>query len=350
MSAKPKIAVYLSSHGYGHTIRTGAILEQACAERPLSLQVMGSAPAWLWPESLEAHTQSWTDERSDVGVVQTDDVTVDRRATQTALASWRTGYSELVEREAKRLQKGCDLVVGDVPPLAFDAASAAGIDSVAIANFSWDWIYESMGFPEAAAEAAAAYAKAGRLIEVSPSAPMSAFAETVALGLVGRRAPNRERARAKFDAGPNERIVLLAFRAAGTAMVRLPPPTAGIKYAAQELCAGRDDVIQLPSATSFLDVLGASDVVVAKPGYGILGDIGLNGVRMLYTERSGFPEDPVLVGWLASRPGCARVSSQELATGAWGDALESLLEGPAPPRETIDSTRAAAAAVLERLS
>jgi L-arabinokinase len=311
---------------------------------------MGSAPDWLWPEALQPHTESWTGEPADVGVVQTDDVTVDQEATRVALETWQSRYPGLVDREAKRLKDGFDLVVGDVPPLAFDAASTAGVDSVAIANFSWDWIYANMGFDQAAADAAGAYARAGRLIEVSPSAPMPAFSDRLGLGLVGRRAPRRDRARAEFNAAPGERIVLLAFRAAGKAMVRLPAPTAGIKYVVQDLPGGRDDVIELPTATTFLDVLGASDAVVAKPGYGILGDVGLNGIRMLYTDRSGFPEDPVLVDWLSARRGCARVSPQDLSTGRWGDALQSLLEGPAPAPASDAATNAAAAAILQRLS
>ena len=51
-------------------------------------------------------------------------------------------------------RNGFDLVVGDVPPLAFEAAAEAGVDSVAVANFSWDWIYERMNFADAAVAAA----------------------------------------------------------------------------------------------------------------------------------------------------------------------------------------------------
>ena len=32
--------------------------------------------------------------------------------------------------------------MGDIPPLAVAAAEAAAIPSVAIGNFTWDWIYE----------------------------------------------------------------------------------------------------------------------------------------------------------------------------------------------------------------
>ena len=40
-----------------------------------------------------------------------------------------------------------NVVVGDIPPLAFVSAAMAGLPAVAIGNFTWDWIYE--GYPDA---------------------------------------------------------------------------------------------------------------------------------------------------------------------------------------------------------
>ena len=37
---------------------------------------------------------------------------------------------------------GAKVVVGDIPPLAFEAAARAGVPSIALGNFTWDWIYE----------------------------------------------------------------------------------------------------------------------------------------------------------------------------------------------------------------
>ena len=34
-------------------------------------------------------------------------------------------------------------IVGDIPPLAFEVAARLGVPVVAIANFTWDWIYET---------------------------------------------------------------------------------------------------------------------------------------------------------------------------------------------------------------
>src|SRR6202035_923270 len=54
-------------------------------------------------------------------------------------------YGELdrhVGAEAAYLRElGAALVISDIPPLAIAAADQAGIPSIAVANFTWDWIY-----------------------------------------------------------------------------------------------------------------------------------------------------------------------------------------------------------------
>src|SRR5205814_2786805 len=52
----------------------------------------------------------------------------------------------IADEAAHILEERVDIVLGDVPPLAFAAAHRAGVPSVAIANFTWDWIYEA--YPE----------------------------------------------------------------------------------------------------------------------------------------------------------------------------------------------------------
>jgi hypothetical protein len=179
---------------------------------------------------------------------------------------------------------------------------------------------------------------------------MSAFPNRVEIGLVGRRAPDRVSARLSFGARDDERLVLLAFRAARGSMLRLPEPSQGLKYILSDPPIGRRDVIVPPKDSTFLNALAAADAVVAKPGYGILGDVGLNGLRLLYTDRKGFPEHPFLVEWLQHRPGCARIDPQDLAGGDWLPQVRALLEQPTPVAETEQASEAAAAHILARLS
>ena len=54
------------------------------------------------------------------------------------------GFDEAVTSEVALLrQVEADLVVADIPPLGIAAATAAGIPSIALGNFTWDWIYSA---------------------------------------------------------------------------------------------------------------------------------------------------------------------------------------------------------------
>jgi hypothetical protein len=315
--------------------------------------VVASGPRSLWPHALAASTRAWREEAADVGVVQPNDLHVDIERTADRLDAWMKAYPARVEVEARWLRDRTDLVLADVPPLAFDAAAEAGVPAVALANFSWDWIYERMGLADAATAAAAAYANAALLLELEPAAPMPGFERRVGIGLLGRRSRRTLReTRDDLMIAPGERLVLLAFRAASASVYRLPPELAGIRYALAEGAGYRDgdrhDLVVVPPGLDFIDVLAAADVVVTKPGYGIIGDAAACRTRMLYTDRPGFPEHAVLVEWLESRRATTRIEPERLKSGRWLDALVELLAADDP--EMIETGAAqAGASELSRL-
>jgi hypothetical protein len=225
-----------------------------------------------------------------------------------------------------RLRGGAHAVLGDVPPLAFAAAREAGIPAFALANFSWDWIYASMGFATAAEEAAGAYRSARMLFELEPAAPMAAFPESVSLGVLGRIPRTaRSEVRNRLGVGADDRFVLIAFKDAG--VCTLPPPHPGVRYVYPDACAmTRTDVAAANGAIAFIDLVAAADAVVAKAGYGIIGDTAACGTRLLYALRAGFPEDEVLGRWLARRRGARQLEKAALAHGTWLPELDGLLD------------------------
>lgn len=347
--ASPHIAVYLSRHGYGHLVRAGAVLERLAARLPLRLTVVAPQPAHLWPPGLAAVSE-WICNSCDVGVVQSDDVTVDSAATGEALERWLERLPQIIERESRRLSRGFDLVLGDVPAAVFEAAAVAAVPSVALANFSWDWIYRELGFEAAAAASEAMYRKAGLLLETTPAAPMDAFARRCAVDLVARRPPGlRSKTRALLGAGEDESLVLVALKADSASLLRFPAPLPGLRYLVAADWPGdalRDDV-RRESSLPFLDLLEACDVVLGKPGYGLIGDVTACATRLLYAARPGFPENAILEAWLKGRNGVRRVALEALQCGTWVQDLRALLQAPAPVAADL-SADAQAADVLVR--
>jgi hypothetical protein len=351
--ASLKVAVGISRHGYGHLIRTAEVLECLAKKRPLELLVHATVPPALWPRALTPFT-TWIDQPWDAGAVQVDDLNVNREATAARLDQWETCAPQVLDAAVQRLRQGYDLVIGDVPPLAFEAAHAVGLPSFAIANFSWDWIYQQMGFGAHAARAAGSYAKADLLFALAPCAPMDAFVARRDVGVLGRRSERlRHHVRQQLGVRLEQRLVLPAFREAGAGLLCLPETGLDIVWllASQRTdLAGRSDWILAPPEVPWIDLVAAADAVVSKPGYGILGDTAGTGTPLLYAPRRGFPEDPVLEAALASRKVVGEVPPEHLLDERWIDELSRILALERPLPDPIPAAEAIATEIDERFT
>ncbi len=316
------------------------MLEGLLEQRKCDLEIVTDVPRDMCPPALAARAR-WIDRACDVGVVQSDDLNVDAEATSRALDAWESGYARRVDEEADRIRGRSRLVLGDVPPLAFDAAAEAGVQSIALANFSWDWIYARMGLETAARSAEKAYARAGRLLELTPATPMPAFASRSQIGLLGRKArSDRGPARQRIGVADAERLVLLAFRQGVLDRSEALPLIPGVRYLLAGSSLSRSDVIRWPDQCSFEDAVVAADAVVAKPGYGIVGDTAVNGTPLLYVERKGFPEDEYLEAWLERQPCNRKLTATSFLTGRWREDLGASLEEPRPAPLDADAVSA----------
>src|SRR6266536_3861506 len=214
------LAYYVSGHGFGHAVRSAEIIRTLGRLRQdLDVHLRTSAPAWLFPA-----VESFQFGDLDAGVVQPDALHIDRAATLARAAELARDSEALVAVEPDFLRRvGAGLVVGDVPPLAFLAARAAGLPGVAVANFSWDWIYRP--YVRARPEYAwllewlrRAYGCADLLLRLPFYGDLSAFRAIEDVPLVSRP-PSAPRAvlRRRLGLQPAELAVLLSFGGLGLA-------------------------------------------------------------------------------------------------------------------------------------
>lgn len=356
------LVAYVSGHGFGHATRVAQVLREVRARSAaLPITVVTSAPEELFRRAIPAPLAFRTLE-CDVGLAQRDALTIDEAET---LARWRAFHADngdRVDAEWRWLRHAkARVVLGDVPPLAFEAAAEVGLPSVALANFSWDWIYRHLarrqpGLSEAATWAAAAYRRCGLLLELPFAGDMTVFPKAVAVPLVARRprVPRDDaRRRLGLEVSP---VALLSFGGL------LPPafdrrvlaPIRGIDFVTVGMAAAdappnlRDFAPETLEALGlgFEDVVGAADVVITKPGYGIVSDAIGAGTRIVYTERGDFPEYPILVGEMERLLPCAHVSNEDLFAGRLVDPIRSVLERLVPPPPDISGASAAAEQLL----
>ena len=97
----------------------------------------------------------------------------------------------------------------------------------------------------------------------------------------------------------------------------------------------------------YLGAIAAADVVVTKPGYGIVSDAIACRTRMVYTERGDFPEYPILVEEMVRWLPAEHVSNEDLLAGRLRPALEAVLARPFPDAPPLDGADVAARVLLD---
>jgi L-arabinokinase len=363
------IVFYISGHGFGHASRQVEIINALVGLDPACRIVIRTAvEAGLLARTL-AVPYRLLDGACDTGIAQPTSVAHDDEATVREAAAFYDSWPDRVTSDLDRLApEKPALIVGDIPPLAFEVADRLGVPSVAIANFTWDWIYETQpGLDRAAPHLRptlrAAYAKASLALELPLSGGFDVFPTRRALPFVARRSTQRrEDTRRFFGLPPDAPVALLSFGGYG-----LPELDLSLVDCRSEWTVATTDrvggparslsqphVVEIAEAAFVIDrfryedLVAAVDVVITKPGYGIIAECIAAETALLYTSRGTFREYPVLVGALPRFLRSRFISQDDLFAGRWIEALTTLLAHPAPPeRPATDGADIAARAILE---
>ncbi len=333
--ARPSVALAVSGHGFGHAVRSAEVAH-ALIERGARVVVRCDAPRWLFPATVEwIASPGWS---LDVGVVQQDGLEFDIDATRTTWRAFAREFEARAVAEARLLQEaGVDIVVGDIPPLAFAAAAHARLPSFALGNFTWDWIYAAWpDFDDVIACIRRGYADAEAVLRLPMHATdadaFAAFRRIEDVPLVARRAARpRDAVRRELGLSVDRRVVLVSFGGFPARGLRLDRLGAWSEYTFLLIQAETNtslpvNVLNLnESPADYVSLLAACDVVVTKPGYGIVADCLANRVAVLFTDRGPFREYDVLAEALTNLGRARYVPRQEVLAGDLGPHLDALL-------------------------
>jgi UDP:flavonoid glycosyltransferase YjiC (YdhE family) len=252
------------------------------------------------------------------------------------------------------------LIVGDIPPLCFEIAARATIPSIAITNFTWNTIYRAYlkDYPDFAPlilEMEQFYEQATIALALPYSCDMNVFPRQEAIPWIARASPLiKEAARAKFELPASATVVLLSFGGLGLGrfpIEKLKQLREFFFVATGEARKRDENLIVLPDVQrQYEDLVRAVDVVVTKPGYGMVADILAHRVPILYTDRGEFPEYRFLVQALSELATAEFIPQNELLAGNIEPYLKRLL-GKAPnwPSVALDGARLAAEKVIALL-
>ena len=363
--SRPAVAFYISGHGFGHASRQIEIVNALGRRRPDVAIVLRTAVApWLIERTVAVPFE--VDNRPcDTGIVQIDALRLDAAATIAQADAFYATLDARAEDEAAWLRaRGVRLVVADAPPLGCAAAARAGVPSVVVSNFTWDWIYAEYGEHLDSAPALIPTIQAAyRLADAAWRLPMHGGFETftasgpaatqprtlIDVPFVARHAthsPAETRARLGLPAPDDERrLALPSFGGYGVA----------IDLDALDL-DGSWHVVRVPDATiydaglRYEDLVRAVDVVVTKPGYGIIAECLANDTAIVYTPRGRFVEYEVLVREMPRYLRCSYLGTDALVSGRWQPALDAAAGAPPPPeRPRTDGASVIADMIASRI-
>ncbi|HNU83959.1 MAG TPA: hypothetical protein PKO05_11055 [Thermoanaerobaculia bacterium] len=297
-------------------------------------------PEWFFAESLPCpfvrHAVV-----SDVGLVQRSAVEEDPAATRERLAAFWPPAPAEVDRLAARLAgRGCRAVLTDISPLGLVVGRAAGLPTLLVESFTWEWIYADYldaepGLAPFAAAFGALYADAPRRLRAepfcgeAPGRPISPIARPT------RATPAATRARLGIP--PDRALVLVSMGGVPWRFGDLTPwrRLGQVDFvvhggAAAERREG--NLLLLPHHTPVHhpDLVAAADLVVGKLGYSTVVEAARAGTRFAYLPRPRFRESEVLAAWVEARLPALRLAPEALAGTAWLATLPELLARPRP--------------------
>jgi L-arabinokinase len=353
----PAIAYYVTGHGYGHAVRSCQVLralKQACPDA--EFHVRTTAPRWIFerlPFLVDYHKC-----RLDAGVAQKDGLEIDLAQTLQDCLMLQSGMPAIIREEVDWVARfKIRLVIADVPAAAFEIAARASVPSVAITNFSWNWIYRSYvrDFPALLPmieEMESFYGKATLCLALPFSCDLEVFPRRASIPLVTRVSGlGKREAKERYGLPETSRVVLLSFGGYGLERSRMDGLDRLDRF--HFVTTGtapfrRGNLLVLPEKQRrYEDLVRAADVVVTKPGYGIVADIIAHKVPVLYTSRGPFPEYEFLVEALKQCATSEFIPQEQLLAENLAPYLDRLLSKRAHwPDVPLDGAQVAARTLL----
>lgn len=332
------IAYYISSHGYGHAARQQAVIKEL-AKHDCSIHVRTATPDKFFKSASSIHHQ-----RYDIGMIQADALHFDIPASLQWMAEFLSEQETLIEQEVAFIhKKNIRLVVSDMPAIVCEIASRAGVPSVVVTHFTWDWVYGHYmdSYPQyqpIVDTLRAQYDKATLALQMQIPKPhiFDMFRTVEPVGLIYNQ-PTKSRAeiRAEFDIPDDMPMVLLSMggHSWGDSNIRslkhFKDAIFLVMPGAWEQVKDKPERFRpVPMAyDEYHNLIAAADVLVGKAGGSTVAEVIGHRTPMIYTTqgREQWRETDLLADTLESYGSVQHVSMSDFLAGNWVDLLPEFL-------------------------
>jgi len=315
------LAFYASSHGFGHMTRCLAIIEELLETNDQLVYLASGTDQNSFARVYLARfgdRVTYRDIRTEVGLVNKDNsLQVDIPRLEHELIDFVAGWDTAVAAEVtilRDLPVAC--VISDKSAIGIQVGERLGVRNIGIANFTWCEQYEFLGLSDTIIDGfREVYAKLDLLIEYDLMLPAPKLhVPRKQTGFICRRFDPARIAAIKAQYGPS--IFITCGKSADLNNIQIDNyegtifATSGINITATE----NDTVVQLPVETfDTHNYLAASDIVIAKAGWGTISEALLSKRNLVLIDREGVLEDTENIEELKRRGVAVSIKESDLA-------------------------------------
>ncbi len=334
------IAFFVTPHGFGHAGRAAAVMAALQEIDPsLRLEIFTKVPQWFFRESLSGPF-GYHSTLTDIGLVQHSALREDLAATVRRLNKFLPFDPALLDALAAEVELvGCESIVCDIAPLGIAVARTAGVPSVLVENFTWDWIYDGYAQDDTRLSRHVAYLR--NIFESADyhiqTEPVSVYRPADLLTPPVSRSPRKSGSeiREKLNIPGDAQAVLITMGGIASQHTFLGQLQGHSRLyfvipGGSQSVQMEDNLVLLPHHSRFFhpDLINACDTVIGKLGYSTVAEVYRAGVPFGYIPRARFRESEALAAFAQAQMNGIEIPETRFHNGAWLSLLPDLLALP----------------------
>lgn len=335
-----RIAYFISPHGFGHAARAASVMEAISRiDSSFRFEIFTTTPPWFFQDNLSGlFTYHYL--LTDLGLVQKTPFEEDFGETLRRLNQLLPYDDSIITNISQKIKSlTCKLAICDIAPMGHLIANNAGIPSVLVENFTWDWIYEWYADRDEPIHTHISYLRglfnmADVHIQTEPvchprsvdflAGPASRKIKRSKRSIRNKLQISRENQMVLITTGgvPQEYSFLEKLKNQHNIHFVIPCGCQSTEF--------RDNLILLPHHSDFFhpDLVNASDTVIGKAGYSTIAEVYHAGIPFGYIPRPYNREAETLVEFIEKEMTGYVISESEFQNGNWISQLKSLMERP----------------------
>jgi hypothetical protein len=332
-----RIAYFVSPHGFGHAARAAAVMQAISdVDAAVEFEIFTTVPSWFFQDSMSA-PYNYHKQLTDVGLVQKTAFQADLNKTIGCLDDFLPFPASLIAELAATITAlNCVLIICDISPMGISVGSEAGVPTVLVENFTWDWIYEQYasadsGFNRHINYLRTLFQAVDYHIKTEPVCCRTS-ADLTTLPVSRKLTAPGYRIRKRLGISENASVVLITTGGINQGydflreLKKFPDVQFVLPGAGPEMEI-RGNCVILPHRSDFYhpDLVNASDAVVGKVGYSTLAEVYHAGIPFGYVTRSGFRESEPLAAFIQKEMQGVYLKEPDFSSGQWTDRLQDLL-------------------------